>query len=190
MMNWFDIVLLAVFLLHLISGFSRGMIKQLFDIFGFIVVIILSFWGSRFFSEQLAAYINPEDIIPHHEVIQKLGLEVALEKAPQFVAGIIAFLVLFMLLSLVFRLFSSGFRSINRIPVIGFFNRIGGGLLGVAVGIIFVYIIIAAVSLIPLQFFMDAYESSEIVFIADHYITPTAQWLKDQVVEYYLSLNG
>ncbi len=189
-MVWFDILLLIVFLLHVVNGFGRGLFKQLFDILGFFVIIILSLWGSRRFSEVLAGYINPEDISPHHQVIQDLGVEIAFEQAPQLIAGVITFLLLFLFLSLIFRFFSGGFRRVNRIPVIGFFNRLGGLLLGGLVGLIFVYIIIVAVSLIPMQFFMDALENSEIAFFADHYITPTAVELKNQLLDFYINLNG
>lgn len=189
-MSWFDIILLVILLLHIINGISRGLIKQLFDVFGFIVIIGLSFWGSRLFSDSLAGYINPEDIIPHHDVIQQLGVDLALEKAPQLVAGVIAFLALFLIMSIAFRLFSSGFRWVNHVPVIGFLNRIGGAVLGAAIGTLFVYIIIAAVSLIPLPLFAEALDNSEVVFVADHYLTPAAEELKGLVINYYLSLNG
>ncbi len=189
-MNWLDIVLLVVLSLHVMNGFSRGLMKQLFDIIGFVVIIVLSFIGGRMFSESLARYINPEDIIPHHDVIRDLGLEVALEKAPQFIAAIIAFLVLFLFLSLVFRIFSGGFRWVNRIPVIGLFNRIGGAALGVVVGVVFVYIIIAAISLIPMQIFIDALAESEAVFISRQYLTPLAEQLKELVIKVFIDLNG
>lgn len=189
-MNWLDILLLAVFSLHLANGFMRGLGKQLFDLIGFFAVIIISFWGSRYFSGFLATYINPEDIIPHHQLIESFGLEVALEKAPQMISGVIVFLILFIILSLLFRILSGGFRWINRIPVIGLFNRIGGVFLGALIGIAFVYIIIAGMSLIPLQLFMEALDQSEVVFIADHYLTPTAVWMQEFLLKYFLSLNG
>ncbi|MFO7951870.1 MAG: CvpA family protein [Bacillota bacterium] len=189
-MNWFDIFLLIVFGLHVLNGFSRGLIKQLFDIFSFIVVIILSFWGSRFFSEALAEYIDPENIISHHELIENLGLEVALEHAPQLIAGIITFLVLFIIFSIVFRLLSGGFRWINRIPVIGFFNRFAGIILGAIIGVIFIYIIVALVSIIPLQFFMDALEESEIVFFTEHYLVTIVETIKEFAVDFYLNMNS
>ncbi len=190
MMNWLDIFLLVVFFLHLISGFSRGMVKQLFDIVGFFVVILLSFWGSKMFSEALAEYINVDNIIPHHELIENMGLEVALEQGPQLIGGILAFLGLFIILSIVFRLFSGGFRWINRLPVIGFLNRIGGGLLGAVVGVIFIYIIVAALSMIPFQFFMEAVDNSEIALITEHYFTPLAEELKEWIVDYYINMNS
>lgn len=188
--NWLDILLIVIFFLHLASGLSRGMVKQSFDIFGFIVVILLSFWGSSHFSESLAEYIDPRNIIVHHEVIENLGLEVALEQVPQLIGGILAFLALFLILSLVFKLFSRGFRWINRIPVIGFFNRIGGVLLGAVIGAVFVYIIIAAVSLLPIQFFMDAIENSEVVFFTDHFFSPLFVEMKEWFLDYYLNLNS
>ncbi len=189
-MAWFDIFLLIIFIYHLLSGFSRGLVKQLFDILGIILVVVLSIWGSRNFSYVLVEYINPENIIPHHDLMVKLGVDVALVQAPQVIAGILTFLALFLLLSIVFKLFSGSFRWINRIPVIGMFNRIWGGILGAVVGLVFVYIVIASLSLIPLQFFIDALENSEVVFIADHYVTPYAEELKNQFIEYYIDLNG
>ncbi|MGM0651788.1 MAG: CvpA family protein [Bacillota bacterium] len=189
-MTWLDILLLIIFLLHLVSGFVRGLVKQLFDIFGFFLIIIASLWGSKRFSYLLADYVNPEDIIPHHEVIESLGVELALETVPQLIAGVLTFLILFLILSLVFRLFSGGFKWVNRIPVIGFFNRIGGGVLGAVVGVVFVYIIIAALSLVPLQFFMNALDNSEIVFITDHYLTPIAKDIGEIFLNYYVNLNS
>lgn len=189
-MIWLDILLIVVFLLHFASGFVRGLVKQLFDIFGFFLIIIASLWGSRQFSYLLADYVNPEDIIPHHEVIESLGVELAFEAVPQLIAGILTFLALFLVLSLVFRFFSGGFKWVNRIPVIGFFNRVGGGVLGAVVGVVFVYIIIAALSLVPLQFFMDALENSEIVFITDHYLTPIAKDIGELFLNYYINLNS
>ncbi len=188
--NWFDIILIVVFFLHLTSGYSRGLVKQLFDLIGFFVIILLSFWGSRLFSERLAVFIDPEDIIPHHDLIQSVGLEVAVEKAPQLIAGVITFLLLLLALSLIFRLFSGGFRWINKVPVIGFFNRIGGAALGALVGVVFVYIIIAAAALIPLKPFMDALRTSEVAFFAEHYLSPLAERVKEIALDYYLSLNG
>jgi uncharacterized membrane protein required for colicin V production len=183
-------MLAVIFLFHVVSGFSRGLAKQLFDIVGLVIVILISLWGSRMFSYVLAGYIDPENIASHHEVIQNLGIELALEQAPRLIAGVITFLILFLLLSLAFRLFSSGFRWVNRIPVVGFFNRIGGGVLGALLGAVFAYIIIAGLSLIPIQFFMNALEGSEIVFFTDHYLRPVAEELRSLVVFYYTNLNS
>ncbi|HSW35697.1 MAG TPA: CvpA family protein [Candidatus Limnocylindrales bacterium] len=187
--NWFDLLLLAVILLYFIGGISSGLVKQLFDVFGLVIIILLSIWGGRLFSESVATYINPEDIIPYHELIQRLGMDAALEKAPQLIAGIIVFLILFLFISIVFRLFSGSFRWINRIPVIGFFNRAGGAVSGLVIGIVVVYILITAVSIIPLPFFVDAHAQSNVVFFFQQYLTPHTVMLRETMLNFYLSLN-
>ena len=158
MIGWLDIVLGCIIILHTFNGVTRGLIRQVFDLLGFIIIIIIALFGSRLFSESLGEYINTEDIIPHHEIFQNLGFDVMLDKVPQFIAGLVAFLVLFLFLSLVFRVFSGGFRWINKIPVIGLFNRLGGSVLGFVVGLLFVYIIIVVLSIIPMPVIIEAVE--------------------------------
>ncbi len=188
--GWLDIVLGCIVLLHVFNGVTRGLIRQLFDLLGFFIIIIVAFYGSRLFSESLAEYINTEDILPHHDLFQSIGVDVMLERVPQLIAGLVAFLVLFLFLSIVFRLFSGGFRWINRIPVIGLFNRLGGSVLGFLVGLFFIYIIVAVLSIIPMPFFTEAMEKSEIAFLVNYYLTPIVSKLKDVAIDFYMSYNG
>jgi hypothetical protein len=44
--------------------------------------------------------------------------------------------------------------------------------------------------LVPLQLFIDALKNSEVVFIVDYFLTPTAEELKDLAIQFYLNLNG
>jgi uncharacterized membrane protein required for colicin V production len=48
LINWLDIFLLVILALHLVNGLLRGLVKVLFDIIGFLVVILLSLWGQPF----------------------------------------------------------------------------------------------------------------------------------------------
>ncbi len=187
-MNWLDLLLVIVILLHLVNGFSRGLVKMFFDIVGFIVVIVISLIGSRLLSGPLSNYIDPESVIAHHAVIQNFGIDIAPESTPQLIAGVIVFLVLFILLSVFFRLYAGGFRWINRIPVIGLLNRVLGSALGALVGAVFVYIIIAALSLIPLQLIADGLANSNLVVYADLYLSAYALELKRFLVNFYTEL--
>ena len=184
-MNWLDLVLGAIILLHLVNGFGSGMFKILFDLVIFLVVFILALLGSRLMSGFFAQFIDPESIADQYEMMQALGVEVALEDAPRLIAGLIALLVLFVLLSLLFRLFSRGFHWINRIPVIGLFNRLGGSVMGAAIGAAFVYVIIVVMSLIPVQLFISALEDSEIVVYAEQYLSFYALELKNFLINFY-----
>ncbi len=187
-MNWLDLLLVIIILLHFVNGFSRGLVKMFFDIVGFIVVLVFSLLGSRLLSGPFSSYIDPESVIAHHAVIQNFGIDIAPENTPQLIAGVIVFLVLFILLTIFFRLYAGGFRWINRIPVIGLFNRIGGSVLGALVGAAFVYIIIAALYLIPLKLITDALANSSLVIYADLYLSNYALELKRFLVNFYVEL--
>lgn len=189
-MNWLDLLLLGAFLLHVGSGFFKGFLKQFFDLFGFLGVTLLAFWGGRRFSAELAEYIDPEGLVTHHAVIEGLGLEMALERAPQFVAGLLLFLVLFLVLGLVMRLAMQGFQWINDLPVVGLLNRSGGAVLGTLTGVFFIYITVVVCSLLPLPFFMDAVEDSQVVFFTNHYLSPVAYYFRALILNFFLEMNG
>lgn len=184
-MNWLDFGMGIIILLHIVNGFGSGMIKILFDLAIFLVVFVLSLIGSRLLSGSIAQYIGQESIVEHYELMQTLGLEVALEEAPRLIAGLVILLVLFILFSLVFRLFSHGFHWVNRIPVIGLFNRLGGSVIGAVIGAAFVYIIIVVISLIPLELFINALEDSEIAAYAEQYVSSYALELKKFLINFY-----
>ena len=184
-MNWLDFGMGIIILLHIVNGFGSGMIKILFDLAIFLVVFVLSLIGSRLLSGSIAQYIGQESIVEHYELMQTLGLEVALEEAPRLIAGLVILLVLFILFSLVFRLFSHGFHWVNRIPVIGLFNRLGGSVIGAVIGAAFAYIIIVVISLIPLELFINALEDSEIAAYAEQYVSSYALELKKFLINYY-----
>lgn len=186
-MNWLDFGLGVIILLHFVNGFGSGMIKILFDLAIFLVVFVLSLVGSRVLSASIARYIDQESLVEHYELMQGLGVEVALEDAPQLIAGLVIFIVLFIIFSLVFRLFSRGFSWINRIPVIGLVNRLGGGVMGAAIGAAFAYIIIVALSLISLEFFISALENSQLAGYAEQYASGYALELKRFFINFYIT---
>jgi len=184
-LNWLDFGLGVIILLHIVNGFGSGMIKIFFDLAIFLVVFILSLVGSRILSGPIAQYIDQESIVEHYELMQALGLEVALEDAPRLIAGLVILLVLFILFSLVFRLFSRGFHWVNRIPVIGLFNRLGGSVMGAVIGAAFVYIIIVVITLLPLELFINAIENSEIAAYSEQYVSSYALELKKFLINFY-----
>ncbi|MEW5785379.1 MAG: CvpA family protein [Bacillota bacterium] len=186
-MNWFDLLLLGILILYLISGFVQGLAKQIFNLFGFVIVMALAFLGSRFLGGYAAAYINPAWLIPYQDVARLLGAESAAERAVELVAGVAVFLVLVVVLSIVFRLFSGGLKQVNKVPVLGFFNRLGGAALGLLVGIFFSYIVLNAVSLVPVQLCVDAVAGSYLAGAAELYLPPVTAWLKEVLLHFYLS---
>ena len=58
-MNWFDFVLLGIMVIYTVSGFRQGLVKQLFNLFGFVIVLVLALVGSKYLSGYIAAYLKP-----------------------------------------------------------------------------------------------------------------------------------
>lgn len=186
-MSWIDLLFLVVIALHLSNGFYRGFLKMSFDLAGFVLVFIVALFGSRLLGNLLAGTLDPEGVLYQHQIFQNSGLSVTPENAAQLVAGAAAFVVLFIILSIIFRYYAKGFKKINNIPVIGLLNRIGGSLIGIITGIAFVYIIIIVISLIPVQFIIEALDRSLFAIYTDHYFTPVALQLKDFMVNFYIN---
>ena len=58
-----------------------------------------------------------------------------MERAAELMAGALLFVVLFVVFSILFRLLSGSFKAINKLPVIGLVNRLGGALIGLVIGV-------------------------------------------------------
>jgi membrane protein required for colicin V production len=185
-MNWFDFLLLGLIGLYTVSGFVRGAVKQLFSLFGFVIALLLAFIGSRLLSETVSQYLDPHSMISYHEALQFLGVEAAVERAAELVAGVLVFLVLFVVLSVLFRLLSGSFQWINKLPVVGLLNRIGGGLVGLIIGVSLCYVLISVASLAPVQLSVDAVSGSKLVAWAEETLPPVAEALKNQLMDFYL----
>jgi uncharacterized membrane protein required for colicin V production len=185
-MNWFDFLLLGVIALYTIFGFAGGLIKQLFNLFGFFVVIALAFTGSRILSGYVASYLDPASLLPYWEVIHGLGVDISIDRVHQMAAAVITFLALFLILQIVLRLIAAGFKSINRIPVIGLLNRAGGAAIGGLIGIAFAYMLVSLASLAPLQFCMDAVNGSKVAGWAEIYLPPVTAALKELFLKFFL----
>jgi len=159
-MNWFDYLLLGIAAFYLIGGLIQGALKQLFNLFGFIIALALAFLGSRYLSGYVAAYLKPDYFLPYEEVLQRFGMALTVEDMMGLAAAAITFLAILLVLLIVFRLLLHWLTAANKIPVIGFFNRLGGALLGLLIGLLIDFSIICAVSLLPLSFLTEALNGS------------------------------
>ena len=186
-MNWFDFVLLGIMVIYTVSGFRQGLVKQLFNLFGFVIVLVLALVGSKYLSGYIAAYLKPELLVPYQEVIHLLGAETAMEQVLELVAGVLVFIVLLVVLLLLFRLLSGGLKWFNKLPVIGFFNRLGGALLGLLIGAVFAYVVISVISLVPVRGLMEAVAGSYLAGMAEMHGAAATAWVKSVLLEYYLN---
>lgn len=178
-MNWFDIVLLVILLLFLASGFSQGLIGQLAGILGFLVALVLAYFGSDLLSGYLADYLKPEMLAPLQSVVGFLNVDLATDQALNTVGRIAAFLLLLFVVQIILRLLVGSLSGINRIPVVGIFNRAAGAILGLLRGLILAFILVSVFSLIPVEFFVKTLSGSRLAMAAEQYLPAATSGLKN-----------
>jgi len=118
-MNWLDIVIIIVLVITAISGFVNGLIKMVFSLAGLIVGVILA---GRFY----VALADHLGFIPG-------------DNAPR----IVAFIIIFLVVMLVATLLGALLTKIISASLLNWVNRLGGVVLGVILGAIFVASILA-----------------------------------------------
>lgn len=124
-----DIVILAILGFFFVSGMKRGLIRQVLDIVGIIIAFIGAFYLARY----LAAYLE-ESI--------ELNYNVCL---------VIAAVVLFIGIILLFHALGLLFQKIAEITIFGYVNRVGGGLFGAFKGVLLVSLLLVIALNIPLS---------------------------------------
>lgn len=185
-MNWFDYLLLGIAALYFLGGLIQGALKQIFNLCGFIIALVLAFLGSRHLSGYVAAYMKPDYFLPYEEVLQRIGMALTVEDIMGLAAGALTFLALLVVLLIVFRLLLHWLTAANKIPVIGFFNRLGGALLGLLIGLLIDFAIINAVSLLPLPFLNEALNNSVIAGYLVQHLPPAYSEFKKILINYLL----
>ena len=136
-MNVVDIIILIILAFGALIGFKRGFTKQLVSLIGIFAIIILSFLFKNVVSVFLyntLPFINFGGIFKDVTVINILVYE------------IIAFFIIFMLLTLVFRILlkvTTVFEKILKWTIIlGIPSKILGAVLGVVQNLIYVFIVL------------------------------------------------
>lgn len=186
-MNWLDVLFIILLLLLTLNGFGNGLLRMLFDITGYMVVFIISLFCSRFLSGYVSGWFGIDSFAFQLSWNQYLGVDVAPEQMPNLFAGLIVFILLFVLLSFAFSLYSrKGFRWANRVPVIGLLNRAGGAVLGAGVGALIVYFIFIVLSIIPFDLFTGALDNSVLANYLEKNLDPYASEFRVFLVNFYL----
>lgn len=185
-MNWFDYLLLAIVALYLVGGLVQGALKQIFNLFGFFIALALAFLGTRYLGGYGAALLKPEWFLPYEEVLQSIGVTLKPEGMMDLAGAALTFLVLLVVLVLLIRLVVHWLSAVNKVPVIGFFNRLGGGLLGLLTGILICFAIVSTASLLPFPFLSDALKSSLVAGYMDLYLPPLVAGVKTALIEFFL----
>lgn len=147
-----SIAIISVIAIYFISGMRRGLIRQIADIVG----IIVAFVGAFYFAHYLAQYLERE-----FSLYYKISL-------------VIAAVVLFVAIILVFRLIGVVLRRFADITLLSGVDALGGGLLGAFKGVLLVSLILVIVFSLPFPDDLKADLRSNRLVAAIHPVLP---WL-------------
>jgi len=165
MLNWFDIIVLILLVLYAWSGVVQGLLKQVVGLLGFFIALVLALYGSRVLADTLEPYLPLESLEPTQEVLDFMGADFDVEAGALMVASIFCFIFLFIILQIGFRFLSRGLKMVNRIPILGKLNALGGGGLGLLKGLIFVFILVSVLSLVSVEVIENALTGSEVATV-------------------------
>ncbi|MFH1236551.1 MAG: CvpA family protein [Parcubacteria group bacterium] len=129
-MPTFDLILLALFLYFVFSGFWFGIVHTVGTLIGIVVGIL----AAGAFHETLGNFL------------QFLFFKGDVANSMSF---IIIFLVVNQLVGFMFRMIDRAFKLVTIIPFLGSINRIAGAVLGIVVGVLVVGTMLTVASIYP-----------------------------------------
>lgn len=171
-LNIIDWIILFIYFFSIIAGFSRGFVKEVVS----LITLIAAFVIASMFANALANYIMSMDIIRNliGQASTSTGLNAA-QPASYLALGIsfgLLFAATVMLGSFVGYFLNVAFST----GILGFGNRLLGGLFGLVRGVIMTLVIIFVVQLTPVSSQSWWMQSS---FVRSY--QPAVQWLGNLV---------
>lgn len=125
-----DIIIAILFLQAIFTGFFRGLVVMVAR----LVAALVAYFGAMLAAESLKSVIADQWILPALTSRMEQGSQFlagfALEKAAGGLSYLVVFLVVFTLLQILFRCAINLLKVVDRIPMIGMLNRLGGAIAG------------------------------------------------------------
>lgn len=164
-MNWLDYILVFIFLLNLYKGFRHGFLRQVWGLGSLLVVFYAALCWNDAVKLFLQKYFKLESII---------AVLAPKEGAAAWLNGIIlniaAFLLMFLLLSIILAFVGRKLRFLNKLPLLGPLNVLTGGMLGAVRGLFVVFLIAALLSLLETDFWIKTVGASAVVSLSNYYL--------------------
>ena len=130
-------IVLGVFGLYLIfqmiMGYRRGLLRSMLNLASWILTFAIAYEGASYF----------KDI-----VIQNVP-EIQGTVITDQIAYVISYMILVIICKILFSFVVRAINKVNKIPGVGFINRVAGSLLGLAKGSLIIMFIVFFLSLMP-----------------------------------------
>lgn len=162
--NALDYIIILVMGLYLISGLLDGLLKQVAGVVGYAVSFLGALYGSKPLGAMLTDMLSSGGVF-----VEDSTLGIIDEGIPGFdfipgmntIVSAVSFILLFVILQILIGIIVRKMKSFNRVPLIGPLNRLGGMGIGALKGLLFIFIVLAVVSLLPLEYLGDLVSGSK-----------------------------
>lgn len=149
-MNFLDIILVGILCLFLLRGFFRGLVQEIMSLIAIILAVVLA---SNY----------------HHLVVPHLELYIVSEMT----VSVLSYVLIFLATLIAFWLIAKFIRSVLEISLLGWVDRLAGGIFGLLEGIL--------IGLICLMFLQTFAPESD--FLNKSYLAPRAQHMVELLSE-------
>lgn len=114
---YINIILVLIYIIFAIIGYKNGLMVQIID----LIFNILAIFAAYFISPILA---NHFPLVTMEEIYTKLNIN-------RIIDTLIYCVIVYVILRIFYIFIKPVFKSVSKVPLIGFLNKIGGFLLGI-----------------------------------------------------------
>ena len=175
--NWVDYVFIAIFVVSILGGFVRGLLREVLG----LVVLVAAFIVAMMFSNALAVYFTSTASV--QQAVTTAGASA--DQPASYLAVGISFGVLFLGTVIVGAIINFFINLVMKATVLGIGNRLLGGLFGFFRAILINLVIVFVIQLTSMGD-SDAWQQSQLVTL----FQPTAAWLSNIVAPTYEDLKA
>jgi len=149
-MNFLDVILICIISLFLIRGFLRGLVQEVLSLIAIVLAVILASNYQHLLAPHLELYIKNEMTV-----------------------SVLSYVLVFLTTIIVFWLLAKFIRSVLNISMLGWIDRVAGGVFGLLEGIL--------ISLICLMFLQTFAPKADL--LNESYLAPHSQHMVEMLSE-------
>jgi uncharacterized membrane protein required for colicin V production len=142
--NALDYGLLVVVGLMTLSGLGKGLVRQVGDLFAWILSVYLAYHLGNSAGHELDRWFSLKEYFD-----RALGPVVGGLSVGEIAVNVVGFMVVLIAVRLAVQLVSHLLDMVAKLPVISTFNRFGGAVFGLAKGLLIVFIAASVLVMLP-----------------------------------------
>jgi len=173
-MNIVDILLVGLFFISIVRGYSRGFIIQFFSLISAIASIIIAYM----FYPVMSTLIKPFFKIKELDEIFSLPIPITIP-VNEIAANAVAFALMFFIVKIALMLIGRTLNILSKLPLINSINRIAGSALSTIELFIIILVLVNVASLMPFESAQNVIEESSIC----QYILTECGFIREKIIE-------